>query len=179
MIRYLTLALALLLAAPAHGQVLPYGEQAKQLPSPFRPINKTFLEKDWRGGNLAKHKEYFKAVAASGDEVEVRDPCWSACTLVLAYIPKERLCFSQTATLGFHLVRFSDTKIPAMIASWEMFKSYPQEIRTWLEAKGGVEKMPLDGFWLLFPSELWQMGYRQCDWLGTVPPISGPTRKSP
>jgi hypothetical protein len=33
----------------------------------------------------------------------------------------------------------------------------------------GVEKMPLESFWLLFPSELWQMGYRRCDTLGTMP----------
>jgi hypothetical protein len=95
----------------------------------------------------------------------------------LAYIPKERLCFSQTALLGFHLARFSDTK-PAMIASWEMFNSYPQEIRTWLEAKGGVENMPLDGFWLMFPRELWQMGYRQCESLGTVPDAEIPDVES-
>jgi hypothetical protein len=155
-------------AAPAYGQSY-IDELAKQLPAPFRPgINKMFLEKEWRGGNLEQHKEYFKALAASGEDVEVRDACWSACTLVLAYIPKKQLCFSQTATLGFHLARLPNGK-PAMIASWAMFNSYPQDIRMWLQAKGGVENMPLDSFWLLFPSELWQMGYRQCDWLGTVP----------
>jgi hypothetical protein len=89
MMRYVTLAFVLFVAAPAYGQSY-IDELAKQLPAPFRPgIDKTFLGKEWRGGNLEQHKEYFKALAASGEDVEVRDACWSACTLVLAYIPKE------------------------------------------------------------------------------------------
>jgi hypothetical protein len=58
---------------------------------------------------------------------------------------------------------------PAIEASRAMFNAYPQDIRMWLQAKGGVEKMPLESLWLLFPSELWQMGYRQCETLGTMP----------
>jgi hypothetical protein len=50
-----------------------------------------------------------------------------------------------------------------------MFNAYPQDIRMWLQEKGGVEKMPLESFWVLLPSELWQMGYRRCDRLGTMP----------
>jgi hypothetical protein len=73
LIRSLTLAFVLFVAAPAYGQSY-IDELAKQLPAPFRPgINKTFLGKEWRGGNLEKHKEYFKAIAASGEDVEVRD----------------------------------------------------------------------------------------------------------
>jgi hypothetical protein len=50
-----------------------------------------------------------------------------------------------------------------------MFNAYPPDIRMWLQEKGGVEKMPLESFWLLFPSELWQMGYRRCETSGTMP----------
>ena len=50
-----------------------------------------------------------------------------------------------------------------------MFNAYPQDIRMWLQEKGGVEKMPLESLWLLFPSELWQMGYRRCETLGEMP----------
>jgi len=44
-----------------------------------------------------------------------------------------------------------------------MFNAYPQDIRMWLQEKGGVEKMPLESLWLLFASDLWQMGYRKCE----------------
>jgi hypothetical protein len=56
-----------------------------------------------------------------------------------------------------------------MEASRQMFDSYPEDIRAWLNAKGGLEKMPLDSFWLLHPSELWKMGYKNCGDLGKLP----------
>jgi hypothetical protein len=43
-----------------------------------------------------------------------------------------------------------------------MVNQYPDDIRNWIEAKGGVAKMPLNTFWTLPASDLWQMGYRRC-----------------
>jgi hypothetical protein len=139
----------------------------KLLPPPFGPTNKTFLGRE-QGGRIDQHIERWKALAASGDDVEIRGFCGSACTLVTAYIPKERLCFSQTAMLAFHLARFSNGE-PSLEGSRQMFNAYPEDIRAWLRAKGGLEKMPLQGYWLMFPSELWQMGYRDCAKLGSIP----------
>src|SRR5262245_22267803 len=51
---------------------------------------KTVLYEE-RGGRLLDHWERWKALAAQGGEVEIRGPCWSACTLILAHIPRERL----------------------------------------------------------------------------------------
>ena len=176
MIHYLTLALALIAPAyagePTELKPVPrYDAEGLEqlLPWPFGPLDKTFLGRE-RGGRVDQHIERWKALAASGDDVEIRGSCVSACTLVLAYIPKERLCFSQTAVLAFHHAMSPNGEV-AMEGSRMMFNSYPQDIRMWLREKGGLEKMPgpNEGYWLLFPSELWQMGYRQCDWLGTVP----------
>jgi hypothetical protein len=119
--------------------------------------------RDERGGRLDQHIERWKALAASGEDVEIGGFCYSACTLVLAHVPKERLCFGQGAVLGFHLARSSLNGEPAIEASRAMFNAYPQDIRMWLQEKGGVEKMPLESLWLLFASELWQMGYRKCE----------------
>jgi hypothetical protein len=139
----------------------------KLLPPPFGPTNKTFLGGE-QGGRIDQHIERWKALAVSGDDVEIRGFCWSACTLVTAYIPKERLCFGKTAMLAFHLARFPNGE-PSTEGSRSMFNAYPEDIRAWLRAKGGLEKMPLQGFWLMFPSELWQMGYRDCAKLGSIP----------
>jgi hypothetical protein len=38
----------------------------------------------------------------------------------------------------------------------------PADIRAWIEAKGGAEKMPQWTFWTLGAEELWKMGYRKC-----------------
>jgi hypothetical protein len=148
------------------------------LPPPFGPTDKSWsggelggrINKSWfrwlkdePGGRVDQHIERWKALAASGEDVEIGGFCYSACTLVLAHVPKERLCFGQRAVLGFHLARFSLNGEPAIEASRAMFNAYPQDIRMWLQKKGGLEKMPLESLWLLFASELWQMGYRKCE----------------
>jgi hypothetical protein len=47
-------------------------------------------------------------------------------------------------------------------ARW-MLNQYPQDIRLWIRAKGGVEKMTFYAMWKLAAEELWAMGYRKCD----------------
>src|SRR5262249_49880090 len=139
----------------------PSDRQPVKWPDP--PPLRTFLGAE-RGGRLDQHVERWKALAASGDHVEIRDFCPSACTLVLAYIPKDRLCFSETAVLAFHHAMFPNAEV-AMEASSMMLNSYPHDIRMWLVEKGGLKKMPghNEGYWLLLPSQLWQMGYRKCE----------------
>jgi hypothetical protein len=43
-----------------------------------------------------------------------------------------------------------------------MINSYPADIRGWIEARGGVEKMSISEWWTLPAEELWKMGYRKC-----------------
>jgi len=109
----------------------------------------------------------FKAIEASGDDVEIRGKCLSACTLIIALIPRERFCFGETAWLGFH-----QAMLPNGVVSKEttqttelMFDSYPPDIRRWLSERGGTKKMPDSsiGFWARSASELWKMGYRKCE----------------
>jgi hypothetical protein len=117
---------------------------------------------DQLGGFVPPYERLFEAIEASGNNVEIRGKCLSACTLVLSYIPKERLCFHETAWLGFHLAwSFYGTDIKA---SQALFGRYPQDIRMWLQQRGGLEKMPHGGeFWAMSASELWKIGYRKCE----------------
>jgi hypothetical protein len=118
------------------------------------------------GGYLAIYQYRFETLAAKGDDVQIRGKCLSACTLVLAYIPRERLCFHKTAWLGFHRASLSDGAVNelTMKETQAMFDSYPQDIRTWLQQRGGIEKMPDGvGFWAIGASELWKMGYQKCE----------------
>jgi hypothetical protein len=55
---------------------------------------KTVLYEE-RGGRLVDHWERWKALAAQGGEVEIRGPCYSACTLIMAHIPKGKALFRQ------------------------------------------------------------------------------------
>jgi hypothetical protein len=128
---------------------------------------KTVLYEE-RGGRIADHWERWKALAAEGGEVEIRGPCWSACTLILAHIPRERLCFDKHAELNFHQAARPNGE-PVMEATRWMVAQYPKDIREWINTMGGVETLPTPSpnhpagtFYMLFPVQLWAMGYRKC-----------------
>ena len=116
------------------------------------------------GGVLTEHRARWQALADSGDQVEVRARCQSACTLLPAYIPRDRLCFGEQAELAFHMARIQETGAASLEATRRMYnQQYPTEIRAWIEARGGVEKLPMNGYWVLSAAELWGMGFRRCD----------------
>jgi hypothetical protein len=63
------------------------------------PRTKLYFEP---GGFLPDYEKRWKALAESGDTVEIRGYCNSACTMIMAYVPSEKICFSESASLGFH-----------------------------------------------------------------------------
>ena len=115
------------------------------------------------GGVIFAYNVRWKHVAAQGSQVEVRGMCWSACTLVAAHIPKDRLCFADYSSLNFHQARHGapdDTPNP-QATKW-MFDAMPPEIENWIVARGGIEKMPVKTYWTLPARQLWTMGFRKC-----------------
>jgi hypothetical protein len=116
------------------------------------------------GGRLADYVSRWSVVSLAGNQVEVLGRCGSGCTILTAYIPKDRLCFHARASLAFHMARHSDTDpTPAPKTTKWMINNYPADIRGWIEARGGVEKMSISEWWTLPASELWEMGYRKCN----------------
>jgi hypothetical protein len=125
-----------------------------------RPI-KTVLY-DEPGGILQDHIKRWQALAASGDAVEIRGLCASGCTMIMAFVPSDRICFGEAASLQFHMARNATTAEPNLDTARWMLNQYPQDIRLWITAKGGVEKMTIYAMWKLTAEELWRMGYRKC-----------------
>jgi hypothetical protein len=123
---------------------------------------KTVIRNDY-GGRIDVYWQSFDALFISGDTVEVRGTCQSACTLVTARIPKTRLCFARDAHLDFHQAHDTEDRSKVTMDStlW-MMEKYPADIRAWIEARGGPRLMPLDTYWTLPAPELWKMGYRRC-----------------
>jgi len=126
--------------------------------------------KDEPGGVLVAHWDRFYVHAKNRDDIEIRGGCFSACTVVTMVVSREHLCFARTAVLFFHLASNGpdapDPGQPNYNTSQKMLDRYPDDIRRWLIAKGGVAKMPGPGgnlFWSLTAEELWKMGYRKCD----------------
>jgi hypothetical protein len=115
------------------------------------------------GGVIKEHVERWQELARSGADVEILGPCYSACTLIVAQVPKERLCFGAFATLQFHLAWNPETGKPSLDASLWMLKQYPREIYDWIMERGGVANMTIQTFWEMRAPILWRMGYRQCE----------------
>ena len=144
-------------------------------PSPVMPpVPKTVIRHD-NGGYLREYIERWSNISAQGGQVEVLGRCVSACTLVTAYIPKDRICFGPDASLDFHQAYISKPEFnPAVEATKWMLEKYPADIRHWIADQGryrmgldwnvrqGSETPPLYGFWTLPAEELWKIGYRKC-----------------
>src|SRR6185295_14987247 len=54
------------------------------------------------GGRVGDYLQIFAQLRASGERIIIDGPCLSACTLVLSTIPKNRICVTRRAVLGFH-----------------------------------------------------------------------------
>ena len=54
------------------------------------------------GGMIGPYLESLIALRGSGERVIIDGPCLSACTMVLGVIPRERICVTRRARLGFH-----------------------------------------------------------------------------
>jgi hypothetical protein len=137
-------------------------------PNPLRALGraverpKTLLY-DEPGGDYWEHWNRFRALAQSGDDVEIRGSCASGCTLIMVHVPSDRLCFGEYASLKFHVARDPKSGEPNMAFTQQrMVNQYPQDIYWWIKVKGGVEKMTIEQMWTLDASELWRMGYRKC-----------------
>jgi hypothetical protein len=119
------------------------------------------------GGLISGHFQRFLDFAARELDVEVTNECNSACTLITHLIRRDKLCFGPRAVLNFHKAHYADGRV-SMEDTQRMFELYPQDIRDWINAKGGIEKLPFGllgrpMYWSLPAAELWKMGYRKCD----------------
>ena len=139
-------------------------EEAKRVmpPPPPAPVPERIVITYGGGGLVDEHNGRFYNYRNAGNAVEIRGPCLSACTLITAHIPKERLCFAAGAYLAFHAARSVEKHENMPLTTGVMYRQQPPEIRNWIDRTGGWENLPLDGFWYLRDRELWEMGYPRC-----------------
>jgi hypothetical protein len=94
------------------------------------------------GGAVDAYLAAFARVRQSGERVVIDGPCLSACTLVLSTIPRNRICVTRRAVLGFHAPRWFDpqsgytTRAPE--ATRVVTASYPAGVRSWIKKRGGL-----------------------------------------
>ena len=94
------------------------------------------------GGAVDAYLAFFARVRQSGERVIIDGPCLSACTLVLSTIPRNRICVTRRAVLGFHAPQWFDPRtghtMRAPDATRTVTASYPPGLRAWIKKRGGL-----------------------------------------
>jgi hypothetical protein len=94
------------------------------------------------GGEVSAYLHRFHEIRASGQRVVIDGPCLSACTLLTGIIPRDRVCITQRAMLGFHAASYYDdatrSLVPTRAGSRLVMRLYPPAIRHWIDAHGGL-----------------------------------------
>jgi hypothetical protein len=94
---------------------------------------------DDMGGPLGKYLLKFTTIRDSGERVIIDGTCFSACTLV-TIIPKERICITERAVLGFHAgwVDQKGRRVVSTEGTRLLYQLYPPRIRSWIANHGGL-----------------------------------------
>jgi len=113
------------------------------------------------GGVIADYLDSYTSLKQSKQRVVIDGPCLSACTMVLGFIPSDRICVTSHAKLGFHAAWDEGPdgrQVTNRDGTRELMQNYPKKVRSWIARKGGLtrEMIYLQG------SELTAM-YQPCD----------------
>ena len=107
----------------------------------IQPASAQFRIRDDRGGQIGPYLKQFAMLRDSGSRVVIDGTCLSACTLVLGTVPKDRICVTSRANLGFHAAWNPSSNGRPVYSSegtrllWDI---YPGNIRSWIKRKGGL-----------------------------------------
>ena len=93
------------------------------------------------GGQIGPYLEGLAQLRASGERVMIDGPCLSACTMILGVIPRDRICVTRRARLGFHAAWHPGSNGQPILSrggTQLLMAVYPQDVKQWLARKGGL-----------------------------------------
>jgi hypothetical protein len=94
-----------------------------------------------RGGRIGTYVTKFQRLRSSGESVIIDGLCASACTIVLGAIPRDKICVTPRATLGFHAAydfAMDGGTITDREATMLLYSMYPMPVQRWIAARGGL-----------------------------------------
>jgi hypothetical protein len=94
-----------------------------------------------RGGQIGPYLYQYAMLRDRGERVIIDGACLSACTLVLGTVPKERICVTSRANLGFHAawnVGSSGKPVFSPEGTRLLWEVYPPAVRKWILSQGGL-----------------------------------------
>jgi hypothetical protein len=86
---------------------------------------------DSHGGIVRDYNARWAELGSRGVNVRIVGPCQSACTVLLAHIPRERICVMPNASFGFHLAKTAN-------GTSLLIAAYSSDIMAWIDAHGGL-----------------------------------------
>ncbi len=95
------------------------------------------------GGQIGPYLERLMALRDSGQQVIIDGPCLSACTLVLGIIPRDRICVTRRARLGFHAAWHhgeNGRPITSRGGTQLLMAVYPSNVKSWIKRRGGLTR---------------------------------------
>ena len=95
------------------------------------------------GGQIGPYLETLAAIRDSGQRVIIDGPCLSACTMILGVIPRDRICVTRRARLGFHAAwHHGENGRPATNRGGTqlLMAVYPQNVKNWISKRGGLTR---------------------------------------
>ncbi len=93
------------------------------------------------GGQIGPYLEHLASIRSSGEKVVIDGPCLSACTMILGVIPRDRVCATSRARLGFHAAWHpgqNGRPVTSRGGTQLLMDVYPQQVRDWIARKGGL-----------------------------------------
>ena len=93
------------------------------------------------GGRIGDYLRLFMQVREDGRRVVIDGPCFSACTLVLSVVPRERICVTRRAVLGFHAAWMPDQNGRPrrhVTGTQLLMDTYPPAVKSWIRRNGGL-----------------------------------------
>jgi hypothetical protein len=93
------------------------------------------------GGLIAAYEHRFERARATGERIVIDGSCLSACTLAIGLVPREQVCATPKAVLGFHAA-WQPTpyggKAVSSGATQHMMNIYPSDLQGWINGHGGL-----------------------------------------
>jgi len=96
---------------------------------------------DDRGGDIDQYMRALAEIREAGQRVVIDGNCFSACTLALGLIPRDRICVTPRARFGFHAVwmrNMDGSPVSSSMGTYKVWKIYPVSVRRWINQNGGL-----------------------------------------
>jgi hypothetical protein len=114
---------------------------AALVPFACAPASAVMRITDDPGGQIGPYLQNLSTLRNSGERVVIDGPCLSACTMVLGVIPRDHICVTPRARLGFHAAWKPDDAGHPVVSrdgTQLLMNVYPQPVRNWIARRGGL-----------------------------------------